>query len=245
MNTEIFTGKAEAYAKARPGYPDAAIDYINNLVPSNAVFADIGAGTGKFTVLLARNGYEVFAVEPNADMQEQLALTLTSYPNAKIVDGAAEATTLPDHSVDVIICAQALHWFDPNAFWTECRRISKPGGIVIAVYNNTPGGSSITHSKQSTKVFFNNPIVQEFPNPMFYNKENWLTYMTSHSHDPLPSDSGYAEHIAEMNKIFDRESVDGLLCCDVVTTVYSERIEQNELHLQQSPNLHLPQRPTA
>lgn len=224
MNTAIFTGKAEAYAKARPGYPDAAIDYINSLVPSNAVFADIGAGTGKFTVLLARGGYEVFAVEPNADMREQLAVTLTPYPNATIVDGAAEATTLPDHSVDVITCAQALHWFEPNAFLTECQRIGKPGVIVIAVYNNTPGGSSITHSKQSTSIFFNNPIVREFPNPMFYTRENWLTYMTSHSHDPLPSDSGYAEHIAEMNKTFDLESVDGFLRRDVVTNVYSEKI---------------------
>ncbi|MHB1483542.1 MAG: class I SAM-dependent methyltransferase [Saccharofermentanales bacterium] len=226
MNTDKFTGKAKAYEKARPGYPVAVIDYINSLVRSNAVFADIGAGTGKFTVLLARSGYEVFAVEPNADMQERLVVTLASYPNVKVVAGAAEATTLPDNSVDVITCAQALHWFDPNAFWSECRRIGRPGGIVIAVYNNTPGGSSISHSKQSTDVFFTNPIICEFPNPMFYNREKWLTYMTSHSHDPLPFDTGYTEHIAEMNKIFDCESVDGFLFRDVMTTVYSEMISK-------------------
>ena len=49
--------------------------------------------------------------------------------------------------------------------------------------------------------------------------------MTSHSHDPLPDDPRYDVHIAEMNEVFDRESVDGLLRRDVVTKVYSETIE--------------------
>jgi hypothetical protein len=66
------------------------------------------------------------------------------------------------------------------------------------------------------------PTVREFPNPQFYTRESWLTYMTSHSHDPLPADEGYAAHIAEMNAVFDRENADGLLRRDVVTAVYSE-----------------------
>ena len=174
MNKEKFTGKAEAYTKARPGYPDAAIDYIVNLVSSDAVFTDVGAGTGKFTELLARKGYQIFAVEPNTDMQEQLVNILSPFPNAKTVIGSAEATNLADNSVDVITCAQALHWFDPNAFRNECRRIGKPDSIVIAVYNNTPGGSSIAHSKLSTDVFFTNSTVREFLNPIFYSRENGL-----------------------------------------------------------------------
>jgi len=225
MNTDKFTGKAQAYAYARPGYPNDAVDYIKTLAPASAVFADIGAGTGKFAELLARQGHEIFAVEPNADMREQLAVTLAPYPNAKIVDGKAEATNLPDHSVDVITCAQALHWFDPDAFRAECRRIGKPGALVIAVYNNTPGGSSITHSKESTDAFFEKSEVREFPNPMFYTREKWLRYMASHSGDPLPSDPGYDEHIVEMNALFDRENVDGLLRRDVVTKVYSEKVK--------------------
>lgn len=56
MNTELFSGKAEIYAKTRPGYPDDAMDYISSLIPTGAVVADIGAGTGKFTSLLARYG---------------------------------------------------------------------------------------------------------------------------------------------------------------------------------------------
>jgi FkbM family methyltransferase len=222
MNTELFTGKANVYAKARPGYPEAAMDWIASLLPKDAVIADVGAGTGKFTVLLAQKGYRVYAVEPNADMRRQLYEVLSPYPNTTIVDGSAESTTLSDHSVDAITCAQALHWFDPSTFRTECSRIAKGNALVITVYNNTPGGSSISHSKLSTDSFYENSTVQEFPNPVHYSRESWLAYMTSHSHDPLPTDSRYAAHIREMNAIFDREQLNGLLRRDVVTTVYSE-----------------------
>ena len=222
MNTELFTGKAEFYAKARPGYPGAAIDYILSLAPQNAVFADIGAGTGKFTQLLAQSRCPIYAIEPNADMRGQLAITLAPCKNVSIISASAEITTLRDSSIDAVTCAQALHWFDPDAFRKECRRIGKPGVIVIAIYNCMPGGSSLGHSKTSTDAFFNSPTLREFPNPVFYTREAWQQYMTSHSCDPLPTDLGYAAHIAEANAIFDLESADGILHRNVVTKVYSE-----------------------
>jgi ubiquinone/menaquinone biosynthesis C-methylase UbiE len=221
-NTELFSGKADVYAKARPGYTQEVIDYIATLDPPNAVSADIGAGTGKFTELLAKNGNQVFAVEPNDDMREQLTVTLADYSNVQIISAPAENTTLSDNSVDVVTCAQALHWFDSDKFRAECRRIGKLNVLMIAVYNNTPGGSSISHSKLSTDVFFTSPTVREFDNPQFYTRENWMQYMCSHSHDPLPTDSNYTTHIEEVNAIFDRESVDGMLRRDVVTRIYHE-----------------------
>ena len=224
LNTEKFTGKALAYAKARPGYPDEAIDYICALAPQGAVFADIGAGTGKFAEPLAARGYKLFAVEPNADMREQLTLALAPFPNAKVVVGAAEATTLADKCADVITCAQALHWFDPDKFRKECLRIGKPNVLAIAVYNYAPGGASVSLGKESTDVFFKNPAVKEFPNPVLFSKESFIQYMTSHSHDPLPQDPEYDAHITEINAIFDRENTDGLLRRDTVTKVYSEII---------------------
>jgi len=225
MNTELFTGKAEAYAKARPGYPEEMMDYIATLAPLGTVVADIGAGTGKLTVMFAGRGYELFAVEPNADMRGQLALTLAPFPNAKIIEGTAENTTLPDRSVDAIVCAQALHWFDPAAFREECIRIGGPGVLVIAVYSITTGGKGVTYSKESTKAFFKRPEVKEFPNPSFFSRESWLQYMASRSTDPLPTDEGYEAHIAEMNATFDRDSTDGILRQDAVAKVFSERIE--------------------
>lgn len=231
MNTEKFTGKAQAYANARPGYPDAAIDYIRELVPQDAIFADIGAGTGKFTELLARYRYDIYAVEPNADMREQLIATLSHFQNVKIITGAAESTTLPDCSVDVITCAQALGWFNLNAFRTECRRIGKSGVTVFSIYNEIPPGDNYIPnnnrltSKRATELFFKNPAVREFPNPVFYTRDKWFQSMASISDNPQPSDSGYDSHIAEMNEIFDCESLDGLVRREFVTKVYSERVE--------------------
>lgn len=230
MNTDKFTGKAHAYAESRPGYPDEAIEYIRKLVPPDAVIADIGAGTGKLTALLARHGYKIFAVEPNGDMREQLAATLAPFPNAKIIDGTAEATTLYDRSVDVITCAQALGWFDLNAFLAECRRIGKPSVIVVSIYNDTqsdnyiPNGNRFTN-KQATNLFFKNPAVREFPNPVFYTRDRWLQLAASISDNPQPSDPGYEAYIAEVNAEFDRENVDGLLRHELVTKVYCERTE--------------------
>ena len=223
-NTELFTGKAEVYAKARPGYPAQAMDYIASLLPPSAAVADVGAGTGKFTVSLAERGYKIYAVEPNADMRAKLAETLAPYPNAVTVCGTAEATGLPDGSVDAVTCAQALHWFDYEAFRNECRRILKPGGLVIAVYNVTPGGISVRQNSRAAEAFFIRPDVREFANPIYYTRESWLAFMTSHSQDPLPSDPRYAEHIAAQSARFDRESADGLLRLDTVTSVSSERI---------------------
>ena len=229
MNTDAFTGKAKAYAEARPGYPDEAMEYVRKLAPTDAVYVDIGAGTGKFTALLAKYRNEIFAVEPNADMREQLIVTLAAFTNIKIVDGAAEATTLPDHSVDVITCAQAIGWFDLEAFRTECCRIGKPGAIVVSLYNDMPGDNYVPSNnrltnKRATDMFFKNPTVRKFSNPIFYTREKWLRNNASISDNPQPSDTKYKAHIAELNAIFERENMNGILRIDLVTKIYSERI---------------------
>lgn len=227
MNTDFFTGRAGAYAKARPGYPEEALEYIGSLLPAGAAAADIGAGTGKLAVPLVRRGYSVWAVEPNADMRARLSEALAPYERAHIVTGTAEATTLPDHCVDAVVCAQALHWFDPEAFRAECRRIIRgPDGVVIAIYNSTRNETSYRHSREAPRAFFTHPEVRMFPNPVAYTREGWLQYMTSHSYDPLPPDPGYEAHIAAMNAVFDRESSGGLLRRPVVTMVYSQALQR-------------------
>jgi len=227
MNIEAFTGRAEAYVKARPGYSDEAMEYIRKIVPPRAVFADVGAGTGIFTALLARYGCEIYAVEPNADMREQLIVTLVPYPKAKIVDGTAEATTLADHSVDVITNAQALNRFDLDKFRAECLRIGKKNPLIVSVYNdNKENGAykGTTRYKKSTEAFYTEPSVREFPNQQFYTREKWLLVHSSMEGVPQKGDAGYDTYTAELNETFDRDSVDGILRLDLVTVVYSERI---------------------
>jgi len=228
MNTDAFTGKAQSYAGARPGYPEKAVEYIYSLAPMSAVFADIGAGTGKFTELLARYGNKIFAVEPNNDMRKQLSITLSAFSNTVVIDGAAEATTLPNNCVDVITCAQAIGWFDLDTFRVECKRIGKDGFTVVSIHNDMPGdnftpGNRLT-SKRAAELFFSNPTIREFPNPIFYTRERWLQNKTSISDSPKPFEARYDAYIAEMNNIFDRDSVDGLLRVNLITYIFSERI---------------------
>ncbi|MCH9276890.1 class I SAM-dependent methyltransferase [Bifidobacterium amazonense] len=150
----LFHGKAQVYADARPGYPDAAIAYIGSLIPDGSVIADIGAGTGKCTVPIARYGLDhrctVLAVEPDADMRGILLDATRPYANVTVAAGTAEHTTLPDRSVDAIVCAQALHWFDHDAFLAECRRIGRGERfLLVSIYNATSFDSAMTMRRES------------------------------------------------------------------------------------------------
>lgn len=223
MKSEEFTGRARAYADARPGYPAEALEYIRSLVPPDAVFAEIGAGTGKFTKPLARYGYKIYAVEPNADMREKLSVLLAPFPNVKIVDGAAEATTLPGGSVDAVVSAQALNWFDIGAFRAECLRIGKPNTVVITLYNHESDKEhGVSRYDFSTGALYKNPVWREFPNIVWFTRDRWLLYHSSMAGVPGRSDPGYEEYFAELNAAFDEGSAEGLLRHALVTKVCHE-----------------------
>jgi SAM-dependent methyltransferase len=131
--TTRFADRASDYALFRPSYPAAAIDSALAGFPAGAslVAADIGAGTGISSRLLAGRGVRVFAVEPNAAMRE----SAEPHPGVTFVGGTAEATRLEAASVDLVICAQAFHWFKPAEALTEFRRIVKPRGRFVFLVN--------------------------------------------------------------------------------------------------------------
>ena len=125
-----FGAAAEAYERARPGYPDEAVDW---LLPEGArTVLDLGAGTGKLTRALVARGLEVVAVEPLREMRERLAATL---PEVRAVPGTAEEIPLPDDSVDAITVAQAWHWVDPERATAEAARVLRPGGTLGLIWN--------------------------------------------------------------------------------------------------------------
>jgi SAM-dependent methyltransferase len=125
-----FGAAAEAYERARPGYPEAAINW---LVPTGAgTVLDLGAGTGKLTRSLVGDGVEVVAVEPLAEMRAKLTAAL---PEVRALEGTAEAIPLEDDSVDAITVAQAWHWVDPERATAEAARVLRPGGTLGLVWN--------------------------------------------------------------------------------------------------------------
>jgi SAM-dependent methyltransferase len=131
--TSRFADRAADYAKARPSYPDALVDAVLGGLgdPSSLTIADVGAGTGVFSRLLADRGVRVVAIEPNAAMRHAAA----AHPNIEWRDGTGESTGLPNHSVDLITVAQAFHWMRPEDALREFHRILKPGGRLAHVWN--------------------------------------------------------------------------------------------------------------
>jgi SAM-dependent methyltransferase len=111
-------------------YPSSLVDW---LVPRTATrVLDLGAGTGKLTQPLVDAGLKVTAVEPSEQMREQLSAAV---PGAVVRPGRAEQIPLADGSVDVVVVAQAWHWFEPELAVPEVARVLVPGGTLSLVWN--------------------------------------------------------------------------------------------------------------
>jgi len=126
-----FHDRAEDYARYRPGYPDDAVSALLLGLPAACTVADIGAGTGILSRLLAARGARVLAVEPNAAMRAAAA----HHPNVHWSDGTAEATRLSDASIDLVTIAQAFHWVDVAPTLREFARILRPHGRLAILWN--------------------------------------------------------------------------------------------------------------
>lgn len=125
---------ADTYVRGRPDYPPQVTDWLTETLGLNAdkSVVDLGAGTGKFTARLVATGAQVIAVEPVPQMLEKLS---EAWPEVLAVSGTATDLPLPDASVDVVICAQAFHWFASGEALTEIARVLKPGGKLGLVWN--------------------------------------------------------------------------------------------------------------
>ncbi len=138
LPTERFSSRVADYVRYRPGYPPGVIETLRAAhgLEARQIIADIGAGTGISTALFLSEGHTVYAIEPNDAMRAAADAAFGKNPAYHSLKGAAEATGLPDGSVDWIVAAQAFHWFDVPAARVEFRRILRPGGRVALLWNN-------------------------------------------------------------------------------------------------------------
>ena len=136
--TERFTGRVESYRRYRPGYPGEMVDLLRREcgLSDASLVADVAAGTGLLTEVLLAAGLPVVAVEPNGEMRAACAELEPKFPRLRCVAGTAEATGLPDASVDLITVAQAMHRFDRAKARAEFARVLKPGGWCAVIYND-------------------------------------------------------------------------------------------------------------
>ena len=124
-----FGDAADAYVAGRPEYPAQVVEW---LVGDASSIADVGAGTGKLTAALVRDGRTVTAVEPDAGM---LAALGREVPGARALQGTGEALPLPDASVDAVVYGQAWHWVDAPKASAEAARVLRAGGVLGLIWN--------------------------------------------------------------------------------------------------------------
>ena len=245
-STERFTDRAGDYAAARPGYPAAiAATLIDALqLPPGALLADIGSGTGLSCEPFLRAGLAVIGVEPNDAMRAEGDRQLAGFARFRSVAGTAEATTLPDASVDLVIAAQAFHWFDIGAARAEALRILKAPPRAALLWNDRVSTGSafaegyeqllldfgIDYAKirhrhaheESVAAFFGDREfrVASFPNPTVLDWPTLVARLNSASYVPKPEQPNHAPMLERLRQLFDAAQAGGRVTMDYVTRVF-------------------------
>ena len=230
-SVERFSNRVANYVKYRPSYPTDVLGVFRDEMGLNSetVIADIGSGTGISSKLFLDNGNVVYGVEPNANMREAAAEYLAEYPNFYSIDGTSTATKLFNASVDIVIAAQAFHWFDPEPTRNEFKRILKLGGWVALMWNERQLNTTpflieyekllLKYASDYTKVRHDNInestltnfFQGDFQTATFANKQvldfdGIKGRVSSSSYMPSESDGNYSEMVEELQTLFDKHA---------------------------------------
>lgn len=234
--TKKFDGRAKDYTTSRPSYAEKLIDcfYDDYGISESSIIADIGSGTGKFAKHLLEKGSEVYCVEPNEDMRSMAESELCGYKNFHSVQGDAENTMLETGLVDCITTAQAFHWFDVKKFKKECSRIIKNSGKVFLIWNVRDDADLLNqelyhiYSKYcpnfqgfSGGIEKDDPRIKEFfcgkyeyvsfDNPLYFDKEKFISRSLSGSYSLKEGDEEYAEYMEALISAFNKYSNNGIV----------------------------------
>jgi len=121
-----FSGHANAYARYRPDYPAELFSYLATLTPRREVALDLATGSGQAAVGLA----EHFSLVVASDGSVSQLQNAQKHPHVAYVGNLAEQPALRDGTVDLVVAAQAAHWFDHERFYPEVRRVLRPDGAL-------------------------------------------------------------------------------------------------------------------
>ena len=245
--TGRFSSRVEQYVQYRPGYPLAVIELLEHEwgLSERWDIADVGSGPGNLSGIFLSRGCTVTGVEPNLEMRAAGERLLGDHPNFTSVDGTAEATTLPDASVDAVVAGQAFHWFAPEAARREFARILRPPRRVALMWNERRLDASpflvayenllLTYGTDYARVqhrdaadatkrtrFFgpNGYALATFDNQQMFDLPALRGRLLSSSYTPEPGQAGHDAMLADLAAIFATHQRDGVVAFEYDTRVY-------------------------
>jgi SAM-dependent methyltransferase len=249
--TKRFSSRVEDYIKYRPHYPRAVVELLRDGcgLTNESIIADVGSGTGILSELFLRNGNRVVGVEPNREMREAGERMLAAYDNFVSVEGRAEATTLESGSIDFVTAGQAFHWFDIEGARREFRRILRPGGWVVALWNDRRiEGTPFLEDYERMLVEYSTDYrevsnkhsdegalgeffgaggfrMRRFANSQTLDFESMKGRLRSSSYTPEPGHPNFEPMMREFASIFERYQQDGRMVVDYDTKVFYGRLD--------------------
>jgi len=243
--TQRFADRVANYVRYRPTYPEEVIKILERetqLSPKSVV-ADIGSGTGIFTLLFLPLECTIYAVEPNAAMREAAESNTVAHVGYHSVAGTAEKTGLRNGSISHVVSAQAFHWFDIPKARKEFVRILKPGGWVVLVWNvrrlnSTPflrayedllieygtDYQKVRHENigaEALEGFYCGPHQKKvLPNVQHFDFEGLAGRLLSSSYAPGPGDPRHQPMMETLRRNFDAHAENGTVAFEYDTEVY-------------------------
>lgn len=247
-STRRFSNRVQDYIRYRPHYPKSVLDILRQSIgfTPNWVIADVGSGTGISSELFLENGNVVYGVEPNREMREAAEKHFKGSPRFLSIEGAAEASTLEEGSIDLVVAGQAFHWFDGDRARKEFSRILKPGGWVLLMWNTRRTDSSpflrayekllqeygtdymqVRHDsvgKEKVEGFF----AHSYERRSLYNQqvidyEGLQGRLLSSSYIPTSEHPQYKEMLDELRQVFDQHQKGGQVVIEYDTELYFGR----------------------
>ncbi|MBL4574891.1 MAG: class I SAM-dependent methyltransferase [Opitutaceae bacterium] len=253
ISTERFSDRVENYVRYRPSYPEAVVETLIDecCLGATSLVADLGSGTGIFTRHLLDKQLRVMAVEPNEEMRQAAVAMSSGYDRFTSINGSAEESTLKDASVDLIVAAQAFHWFRHDEAQTEFARILKPDGWIALVWNErnlqqgfqkeydallhqyVPEYGSVDHRNVSDEVIAQMLSPEgfrrhRFDNFQLFDQESFFGRMRSSSYTPSVETPEYATLLAAAERLFAKYEKNGKISFEYETQLYVGKLKSGK-----------------
>ena len=249
-STTRFSDRVADYVRYRPSYPAEVLETLQAEagLKSDSNVADVGSGTGISANLFLQLGCTVYGIEPNTEMRSAAEARFADQPRFHSRNGTAEATTLPDASVDMVVAGQAFHWFDRVRTRAEFVRILRLGGCVALFWNSRRTRSTpfliayeallndfatdyreVNHTnidQDALAAFFGGPFeTRTFPNFQDFDFEGLKGRLLSSSYAPAAGHPRHDGMLQELRRLFDRHASNGTVRFEYDTELYFGRLE--------------------